>query len=150
MTTALAPIEVAKKSKPPIRKTELISAMLMRAEQKHAELDKKLKAARDNEEREIAALIVDELNKKPLNAAHVSSFCSYSNTVTLKPDALPAKLKARIQAFRNMPHRAPEFRKERVREEIREAVMGEHKPNALELLENPEMLKAIDAALEEV
>ena len=49
-----------------------------------------------------------------------------------------------------MPHRAPEFRKDRVREQIREAVMGEHKPKALEILQNPELVKAIDAALVEV
>jgi len=151
MTTALVPIkEQAAKSNPPIRKSELMTAMLIRAEQKHAELDKTIKEARKKAGEEIQAALFKELMKTGLKVPLIDGFCPYNQTLTFKVPNVSAGLKEKIAAYNRMPQRAMEFRKEAVKEQIRESLTGDHKPKALEILEDPKLRMAIDQALVEI
>lgn len=132
---------------PPPRKEDIISAMVERARVKHAEESQKLEDIRAKAEEKLNSAVKQNLETHPTN--FVSRVHNYNHPeVTFEMVTVPPNITKLKEELRNCA-RMKGFDAAHVRTEIR-AGMNLSGDRVKALLDNPEAVKKLDAALEAI
>lgn len=132
---------------PPPRKEDIINAMVQRAFAKHEEEKARLTKLRDEAEEKFKTALLDELKKHPENfdvCVHNYSKPEVEYTISVIPPAI-TKLKEAIRQVPTIRH----FDEVAVKRQIREG-MNSAGDRVKALLNNPDAVKKLDAALEAI